>query len=315
LHFALIRGKVISSFPRSHIYVAAMLNALTFDVEDYFHVHAFDGVIPRDQWESIPRRVCESTRFILQLLRNHNTRATFFVLGWVADRHPELVREIAADGHELASHGYAHEAVSSLTRERFRSDVSRSLEAILSACPDAQIRGYRAPSFSINAETPWAYEVLNELGFAYDSSISPATFHDRYGMPSAPRFAHVAAGKLTEIPVSTIRLLGCNWAVAGGGYFRLMPLAITNWAVRRINREGQPVVVYLHPWEFDPDQPRVTAASLRSRIRHYVNLRHTAERLQQLLRQFRFGTIEDVLRSEASHGVAAAARESLPACP
>jgi len=302
----------MNRFPRTNIHVAAMLNALTFDVEDYFHVHAFESVIPRAEWDRIPRRVCESTRLILQLLRNHNTRATFFVLGWVADRHPELVREIAADGHELASHGYAHEAVSSLTPERFTSDVARSLEAILAACPDAKITGYRAPSFSINAETPWAYSILQELGFAYDSSISPATFHDRYAMPSAPRFAHSAPGQLTKIPVSTVRLLGCNWAVAGGGYFRLAPRSITSWAIRRIHREGRPAVVYLHPWEFDPAQPRVAAAPLRSRFRHYVNLRRTAERLEQLLRQFRFGTIEDVFRSELSHGIAAAERDTLP---
>lgn len=292
-----------------------MLNALTIDVEDYFHVHAFAGVIPRAKWDSIPRRVCVSTRCILQLLRSHNTRATFFVLGWVADRHPELVREIAADGHELASHGYAHEAVSSLTRERFRDDVTRSLEAILSACPDAQIRGYRAPSFSINEHTPWAYEVLTELGFAYDSSISPASFHDRYGSPSAPRFAHAVGNKFTEIPMSTIRLLGCNWAVAGGGYFRLAPLAFTNWAVRRINRENQPAVVYLHPWEFDPDQPRVAGASRCSRFRHYVNLRHTKTRLERLLAMFPFAPIEDVFCAELRHCAAAAARDFLPANP
>jgi polysaccharide deacetylase family protein (PEP-CTERM system associated) len=292
-----------------------MLNALTFDVEDYFHVHAFDRVIHRAQWDSIPTQVCDSTRFILQLLHEHDTRATFFVLGWIADRHPELIREIAADGHELASHGYAHEAVDTLTQERFRADVARSLEVIFAACPDARIRGYRAPSFSLNEKTPWAYEVLAEFGFAYDSSISPATFHDRYGVPSAPRFAHAVGGQLIEIPVSTIRLWGCNWPVAGGGYFRLAPLALTAWAMRRINRERQPTVVYLHPWEFDPEQPRVTAASRRSRFRHYVNLRHTARRLRRLLEQFPFGPIEDVFRDELRHRTAAAERATLPANP
>jgi polysaccharide deacetylase family protein (PEP-CTERM system associated) len=175
-----------------------MLNALTFDVEDYFHVHAFAGVIARDEWERMPRRVCASTRRILQLLREHRIRATFFVLGWVAERHPELVREIADDGHELASHGYAHETVDTLTREQYRGDVARSLEAIHAACPNVEIRGYRAPSFSINDNTPWAFDVLQELGFQYDSSISPVTFHDRYGMPHAPRFAHAVGTSLTE---------------------------------------------------------------------------------------------------------------------
>lgn len=292
-----------------------MLNALTFDVEDYFHVHAFADVISRDEWEQMPRRVCASTRLILQLLREHRTRATFFVLGWVAERHPDLVREIADDGHELASHGYAHEAVDSLTCEAFRNDVARSLAAIQSACPDAVISGYRAPSFSINEQTPWAFEVLKELGFKYDSSISPATFHDRYGMPSAPRFAHRVDPALAEIPVSTVRVARCNWPVAGGGYFRLLPFAVTKWGVRRVNREQQPAVVYLHPWEFDPDQPRIKSASLRSRLRHYINLRHTEARLRLLLEKFSFGPIRDVFDQAISHGAMAAVRETLPAGP
>lgn len=292
-----------------------MLNALTFDVEDYFHVHAFADVIPRAEWETIPTRIVDNTQRILQLLRERNTRATFFVLGWVAERHPELVRDIAADGHELASHGYAHEAVDTLTRGRFRDDVARSLDVIHAAWPAAGIRGYRAPSFSFNERTPWAFEELEKLGFAYDSSISPVTFHDRYGVPSATRFAHAVGDNLTEIPVSTIRLLGCNWPVAGGGYFRLTPLPLTSWAIRRINREHRPAVVYLHPWEFDREQPRVAAASRRSRFRHYINLSRTAGRLRRLLEQFSFGPMEDVFRHELTHGAAAAARATLPASP
>lgn len=292
-----------------------MLNALTFDVEDYFHVHAFAGVVSRDQWESMPRRVCENTRRILRLLRERNIRATFFVLGWVAERHPELVREIADDGHELASHGYAHEAVDTITREQFRDDVVRSLEAIRAACPNAEIRGYRAPSFSINDNTPWAFDVLKELGFQYDSSISPVTFHDRYGMPRAPRFAHSVGASITEIPVSTVRLARCNWPVAGGGYFRLLPLTLTQWGMRRIMREQQPAVVYLHPWEFDPDQPRIKTAPLRSRFRHYVNLRHTEARLRVLIERFSFGPVCEVFKRAISHGDNAAAREILPEGP
>ena len=283
-----------------------MLNALSFDVEDYFHVHAFDGVIPRGEWESIPMRVLGNTRLILRLLREHNTRATFFMLGWVAERHPELVREIAADGHELASHGHAHESVDELTPEKFRNDVQRSLDAILAACPAARIQGYRAPSFSINENTAWAYDELAKLGFAYDSSISPATFHDRYGVPSAPRFAYLVESTLLEIPVSTIRAFACNWPVAGGGYFRLAPLLFTSWAIRRINREGEPAVVYLHPWEFDPVQPRVASAPWRSRFRHYVNLPRTERRFRRLLQQFSFGPIEEVFRHQLSHAASAA---------
>lgn len=292
-----------------------MLNALTFDVEDYFHVHAFAGVIARNQWDNLPCRVGESTRSILRILREHRTRATFFVLGWIADRHPDLIKEIVADDHELASHGYAHEAVDTLTRAELHDDVARSLEAIGSACPDAPVRGYRAPSFSINDRTPWAFDVLADLGFTYDSSISPLTFHDRYGMPQAPRFAHTVDRSLVEIPVSTVRLAGCNWPIGGGGYFRLYPMALTMWGMRRIIQENRPAVVYLHPWEFDPAQPRITAAPIRSRFRHYVNLRHTEARLRHLLEHFSFGPVCEVFQQELARGTMTAARDGLPAGP
>jgi polysaccharide deacetylase family protein (PEP-CTERM system associated) len=277
-----------------------MLNALTFDVEDFFHVHAFADVIPRAAWPEIPARVHGSTRVILRLLREYDTRATFFMLGWVAERHPELVREIYRDGHELGSHGYAHEPVYSLSPDSFREDMQRSLDAILSACPEARIRGYRAPSFSFTEETNWAFEVLPSLGFTYDSSVFPVTFHDRYGLHAAPRFAHAVGESFLEIPLSTIRAMGCNWPVAGGGYFRLAPLRLTSWAIRRINRLGHPAVVYLHPWEFDPDQPRVPSASRRSKFRHYVNIHRTEARLRTLLTQFTFGPIEMVYRDQLS---------------
>jgi len=272
------------------------MNALTIDVEDYFHVHAFEGVIARQQWHAMPVRVVENTRRILQMLREFDVRATFFILGWVAERFPDLVRDIAADGHELASHGHEHESVYKLTKDSFREDVERSMAAIRSACPAAKFQGYRAPSFSINETTPWAFEVLESLGFAYDSSVFPIAFHDRYGMHSAPRFAHLVGPALWEIPLSTVRAIGCNWPVAGGGYFRLSPLSLTTWGLRKINREGQPAVVYLHPWEFDPEQPRVLSAPLRSRFRHYVNLHRTEGRLRQLLRQFSFGPVNVVFR-------------------
>jgi polysaccharide deacetylase family protein (PEP-CTERM system associated) len=275
-----------------------MQNALSFDVEDYFHVHAFSGTIAREDWDDIPTRVLEGTQRILRLLREHKTHATFFVLGWVAERHPELVREIAENGHELATHGYGHEAVDELNADLFRADIERSLETMRAAYPAAQIQGYRAPSFSINDTTPWAFDVLASLGLAYDSSVSPVTFHDRYGVPHANRFAHPTAAGLLEIPPSTIRAFGCNWPVAGGGYFRLAPLHVTSWAIRRINREGHPAVVYLHPWELDPEQPRVSSAPLRSRFRHYVSLHHTERRLHRLLRRLSFGPIREVFREQ-----------------
>ncbi len=281
-----------------------MLNALTFDVEEYFQVHAFEGVIPRDQWAELPSRVAEGTQAILRLLRGANTQATFFILGWVAERQPELVRAIAADGHELATHGFAHARVCDLTPADFRTDVERSLESIRRACPNAEVRGYRAPSFSIDEKTFWAFDILAELGLSYDSSISPVSLHDRYGIPSASRYVSRLAAGLLEIPVSTIRGFGCNWQVAGGGYFRLAPLAVTSWAIRQINGEGQPAVVYLHPWEFDPDQPRIEAAPLKSKLRHYLNLRHTEERLRQLLDQFQFATMERVFAVQLASGSA-----------
>jgi polysaccharide deacetylase family protein (PEP-CTERM system associated) len=292
-----------------------MLNALSFDIEEYFHVHAFADVFPRERWAEMPSRVVQGTEAILSLLRERGVRATFFVLGCVAEQHPDLLREIVDEGHELASHGFAHEAVESLTAQQFRDDVARSLEAIHGACPTASINGYRAPSFSINKRTPWAYEILAELGFAYDSSISPVSLHDRYGVPDAPRFAHAARHNLLEIPVSTVRILRCNWPVAGGGYFRLAPLALTKAAIRQINREQQPTVVYLHPWEFDPEQPRVEAASLRSRFRHYVNLRHTARRLEKLLQLFEFAPLKDVFGHEIARLTGDTAGAALPANP
>jgi len=292
-----------------------MLNALSFDVEEYFHVHAFADAIPREQWESRSSRVVAGTQVILDTLREQRTKATFFLLGCVAERHPDLVRQIFEEGHELASHGYAHEAVDTLTRDQFRTDVARSLETIRCACPTTAVSGYRAPSFSLNGRTPWAHEVLVDLGIEYDSSISPIRFHDRYGVPDAPRFAHRTEAGLLEVPVSTVRMAGVNWPVAGGGYFRLAPLSLTSWAIRRINRESQPAVVYLHPWEFDPEQPRIHAASRRSRFRHYVNLRHTAGRLRAIIKQFNFAPIREVFQREIAQGRAAAAGVALPARP
>lgn len=277
-----------------------MQNALSFDVEDFFHVHAFADVIPRRRWDEFPRRVAQSTRVILRMLARYDVRATFFVLGWVADREPELIRQIADAGHELASHGYWHKAVFDQTSGEFAEDVERSVEAIAAACPTARILGYRAPSFSIVERSMWALDVLERLGFDYDSSVFPCHGHDRYGVPAARRTIHRVRDKLWEIPPSTYPVLGKNLPVAGGGYFRLYPLAFTRHAIRRLNRERVPAVIYLHPWEFDPGQPVVTPARWKSRFRHYVNLHKTERRLERLLGEFSFGPLSEVYAAQLS---------------
>jgi polysaccharide deacetylase family protein (PEP-CTERM system associated) len=269
-----------------------IVNALTFDVEDYFHVSAFDRVVSRARWDSLEHRVTASTERVLSVLADADVHATFFVLGWVADRFPGLVRRIAAAGHELASHGYGHRLVYELTPEEFRQDLRRSRLAIESAVA-APILGYRAPSYSITAKSLWALDVLIEEGFTYDASIFPI-HHDRYGIPDAPRHPYRIdrpAGAIWEIPSSTVRLFGANLPVAGGGYFRILPYAWTRWGIDRLNRhEERPAVFYLHPWELDPDQPRLQVTGL-GRFRHYRNLRLTEPRLRRLLADFRFGTV------------------------
>ncbi|HSF17619.1 MAG TPA: XrtA system polysaccharide deacetylase [Vicinamibacteria bacterium] len=273
-----------------------MQNALTFDVEDYFHVHNFETTIDRSEWDSMPSRVVSSTRRILGLLRERQVRATFFVLGWVAERHPQLVQEITADGHELATHGYGHELIYRQSPAEFTEDVERSLRFLKLALGGSEvpIQGYRAPAFSVTRQTLWALRILREHGFRYDSSIFPLVAHDRYGIRNASRFASQVEAGLWEFPVSTVRLAGRNWPVAGGGYFRLFPLWLTRSAIRHINGEGHPAVIYLHSWEFDPNQPAVRGAPALSRFRHYVNLRKTESRLRKLLEEFRFGAFQDV---------------------
>jgi polysaccharide deacetylase family protein (PEP-CTERM system associated) len=278
-----------------------MQNVLSFDVEEHFQVHAFQKVIDRVEWDRYPSRVAINTRRILEMLADFDVRATFFILGWVADRHPDLVREIADGGHEIATHGYWHDLVYRQSVSEFSADLRRSLEAIQqglgnAAAPDERlaIRGYRAPSFSITRETLWAFDVLHQHGMAYDSSIFPSVAHDRYGLSGAARFANQIDNGLWEFPVSTVPLGGGNWPVAGGGYFRLSPLCLTRQAIRHINKEGHPAVIYLHPWEFDPEQPRISDAPWLSRFRHYINLHRTESRLRALLGEFKFGPIEDV---------------------
>jgi polysaccharide deacetylase family protein (PEP-CTERM system associated) len=275
-----------------------MLNALSIDVEEHFQVTAFDHVVSRDQWPDIPSRVAANTRRILELLDEFSTHATFFVLGWVADRHPTLVREIADRGHEIASHGYWHRLVYRQTPGEFREDVSQSREAIERACPGVSVEGYRAPTFSITDASRWAWSILTELGFRYDSSVFPTSLHDRYGISSADRFAHTVVPGLVECPLSVYRRCGVNLPVAGGGYFRLYPLWLTRHAIASINASGQPANVYLHPWEFDPWQPRVPGLRRSTRFRHYVNLHKTEPRLRSLLSRFSFGPMR---RAFASH--------------
>jgi polysaccharide deacetylase family protein (PEP-CTERM system associated) len=276
--------------------MATLINAMTVDVEDYYHVSVFDGVISRENWSRQHSRVEASTDHLLRVMAEHGVRATCFILGWVAERYPALVRRIADAGHEVASHGYWHRLVYTQTPAEFRDDI-RLARLVIENAAGVQVRGYRAPSFSITSRSLWALDVLAEEGYAYDASVFPIR-HDRYGMPGAPRHicrVRCAAGEIVEVPASTISLAGTNLPVAGGGYFRLMPYAWTKWGIERLNRrEGQPAVFYMHPWEIDPDQPRLPASAL-GRFRHYRNLHRTEERLRRLLRDFRFAPIGEGL--------------------
>ena len=282
-----------------------MLNALTIDVEDYYHVSAFEAVVPFADWERYESRVEKNTHHILDLLDAYTTKATFFVLGWVVERHPGLIRTLVARGHEVASHGYAHRRVYTQTPELFRTETQRS-KRLLEDTLGQPIRGYRAASYSITVQSLWALDVLREEGFVYDSSIFPIR-HDLYGIPSHPRFCSMISGPsgspLVEFPLSTLRLGGTNFPIAGGGYLRLFPYAYTRWGIRYLNRrEGQPGVVYLHPWELDPEQPRLPAGKL-SRFRHYTNLHKMEERFVRLLQDFSFGTMSEVLQARGLLGV------------
>jgi polysaccharide deacetylase family protein (PEP-CTERM system associated) len=271
-----------------------VLNALTVDVEDYFHVAAFQDVIRPNDWDSFPLRVETNTLRLLELFASQGVTATFFVLGWVARKCPALVKEICRGGHEVGCHGYMHQAIYHGSRENFRKDI-RQAKAVIEDLVGRPVRSYRAPSYSITGKTLWALDVVREEGFEYDSSIYPI-IHDLYGIPDAPRFPHVrilkSGAMINEFPPSTVRFRRVNFPVAGGGYFRLMPEPLTFWAIDRINRvEKQPAMVYLHPWEIDPDQPRIHA-SLRSRFRHYQGLRSVEPKLKNLLRRFAFGTLQ-----------------------
>ncbi len=274
-----------------------MINAMTVDVEDYFQVSGFENRIARSTWPTFESRVVANTQRLLEIFERRQVRATFFVLGWVAEHFPSLVAEIRSAGHELASHGYGHQLVYSISPEEFRTDLRRAREAIEAAAGGGRVVGYRAPSFSITNASLWALDVLLQEGYEFDASVYPIR-HDRYGIPGWPRHPHRvvrAHGAIWEVPGSTTRLAGTNLPIAGGGYFRLLPYIWTRRGIHQLNMiEKRPAIFYLHPWEIDPAQPRLAASGL-TRVRHYTNLDKTEERLRRLLDDFQFGTVSDVL--------------------
>ena len=273
-----------------------MVNALSVDVEDWFQVGAFETVIARDDWPNLACRVVRNVEAVLALFEHHGVKGTFFTLGWVAERYPGLIRSIVAAGHELASHGYDHQRVFTFTSGQFREDLRRS-RGLLEDAGGVAVKGYRAPSFSIDGRTPWAHPILAEEGYAYSSSVAPVV-HDHYGWPEAPRFAFlpVVGSDLVELPVTTARLGGRTLAAGGGGFFRMLPYGFSRWAVRQVNgQEARPAILYFHPWEIDPDQPRVAKAPLRSRVRHYTNLSVMASKLDRLIGDFRWDRVDALI--------------------
>ncbi|KFG89858.1 Polysaccharide deactylase, PEP-CTERM locus subfamily [Sphingobium herbicidovorans NBRC 16415] len=276
-----------------------MQNALSVDVEDWFHVGAFERTIERANWDALTPRVERNTDAVLALFAEAGVSATFFTLGWVAERYPALIRRIADAGHEVASHGYDHARVFSMTPEVFRADLRRS-RALLEDASGQRVAGYRAPSFSIDQRTPWAHSILAEEDYLYSSSVAPIR-HDHYGWPESPRFAWkpVSGASLLEMPVTTAEFGGRRLAAGGGGFFRLLPYGFSRWAIRQVNsREKRPAIIYFHPWEIDPGQPRVPGAPLRSRLRHYTNLSVMAQKLRMLMRDFSWSRMDAVVASE-----------------
>lgn len=288
------------SFPASPEICKPIINAMSVDVEEHFQVSAFDGIIAKSDWAGMQSRVAANMDRILELFDQSNTKATFFTLGCVAERAPEIVRKIVDEGHEIASHGYQHTRVGAQTPAQFRADVTQTKQ-ILEDISGCRVSGYRAASFSIGEDTLWAHEVLQESGYEYSSSIYPIN-HDHYGLPSAPRFPYrVSENGITEIPLATVLAAGKNWPCAGGGYFRLLPLTYSRWALKRVNTlEQMPAAFYFHPWEIDPDQPRVSGIPLITRFRHYVNLGRFEDRLRSLLEEFSWGRMDEVYGSVLS---------------
>ena len=268
---------------------------MTVDVEDYFQVSAFEKIISRDNWNECQYRVEKNTYKILELFSKYEAKATFFVLGWVAERSPGLIKAIVEQGHELASHGYSHKRVTDLTPEEFRADLVKSSD-ILEQTGSVKLKGYRAPSYSIVESNLWAHEILAECGFVYSSSVYPIK-HDHYGIPDAPRFKYeTAAPGLIEFPISTIKKFGRNFPAGGGGFFRLYPYAVSKWAINTLNREdGAASIFYFHPWEIDPGQPAQENIPLKTRFRHYLNLDKTEKRLEKLLQDFQWVRMDSML--------------------
>lgn len=278
-----------------------MQNALSVDVEDWFQVGAFERTLKRADWDGLTHRVEANSDAVLDLFAQADVKATFFTLGWVAERYPALMRRIADAGHEVASHGYDHARVFTFTPEEFRADLRKS-RAILEDASGQAVTGYRAPSFSIDPRTPWAHMILAEEGYRYSSSVAPIR-HDHYGWPDSPRFAWkpVAGSDLVELPVTTAKWGKRTLAAGGGGFFRLLPYAFSRWAIRQVNEQaGRPAIIYFHPWEIDPDQPRVADAPLRSRLRHYSNLSVMAAKLRRLTRDFAWTRVDALADVEAA---------------
>ena len=275
-----------------------LANALTIDVEDYFQVSAFAPYIKRVDWEARECRIERNVQRILGMLAQQQVKATFFTLGWIAERYPQLVRDIVAQGHELASHGYGHERASDLDREAFSADIDRS-KKLLEDLAGTPVLGYRAPSFSIGLGNLWAFDALLRSGYRYSSSIYPIA-HDHYGMPDAPRFAHKTVCGLLEIPITTLRMFNKNLPSSGGGYFRLLPYAMSRWMLRRVNaQDHESTIFYFHPWEIDEEQPRINGIDARTRFRHYVNIDRNEAKLKRLLGDFRWGRMDDIFLRHA----------------
>lgn len=283
----------------------SLTNALTIDVEDYFQVSAFAPHIKRSEWNTRECRIERNVTRILEMLAHHQTKATFFALGWIAERYPQLIRQIADEGHEIASHGYGHERASDLTEDAFFSDIHRA-KVILEDLCGSEVKGYRAPSFSIGAGNLWAFDCLARAGYRYSSSVYPIR-HDHYGMPDSPRFAYSVRPGLVEIPVTTLRALGRNLPSSGGGYFRLLPYALSRWMLNRVNTgDQQPGIFYFHPWEIDVAQPRIEGIGRKTRFRHYVNISRMEGKLAQLLEDFKWGRMDEVFRRSIPGGASVA---------
>ena len=284
--------KEISNMQMGPSNSALLRNAMTIDVEDYFQVSALAPYIDRSDWDSRECRIERNIESILSLLAQHGTKATFFTLGWIAKRYPQVVRAIVEQGHELASHGYGHERATSLSTKAFSADVGRAKKLLEDLSGQAVI-GYRAPSFSIGSANLWAFDCLRRAGYRYSSSVYPIR-HDHYGMPDSPRFAYPVDG-LLEVPVTTLRLFKQNLPASGGGYFRLLPYALSRWMIGQVNAvDKQAAVFYFHPWEIDPGQPRIKGINAKTRFRHYLNLDRTRDRIARLLGDFSWGRMDDI---------------------